>query len=71
MLARRLIQTGWLAYIVILASLIALSRPYLGVHYPSDIVAGAVLGAVVAGVMCWVYLKISERSDQRNETNPM
>jgi membrane-associated phospholipid phosphatase len=22
----------------------ALSRPYLGVHYPSDIVAGALLG---------------------------
>jgi undecaprenyl-diphosphatase len=28
----------------------ALSRPYLGVHYPSDVVAGAALGTVVAGV---------------------
>jgi undecaprenyl-diphosphatase len=27
----------------------ALSRPYLGVHYPSDVVAGAALGTVVAG----------------------
>lgn len=26
----------------------ALSRPYLGVHYPSDVVAGAVLGTAVA-----------------------
>jgi membrane-associated phospholipid phosphatase len=26
----------------------ALSRPYVGVHYPSDIVAGAVLGTAVA-----------------------
>jgi membrane-associated phospholipid phosphatase len=26
----------------------ALSRPYLGVHYPSDIVAGALLGHVTA-----------------------
>jgi membrane-associated phospholipid phosphatase len=25
-----------------------LSRPYLGVHYPSDVVAGAVLGTVIA-----------------------
>jgi membrane-associated phospholipid phosphatase len=27
---------------------LALSRLYLGVHYPSDTIAGAVLGAAVA-----------------------
>jgi undecaprenyl-diphosphatase len=27
---------------------LALSRPYLGLHYPSDVVAGAVLGAALA-----------------------
>jgi membrane-associated phospholipid phosphatase len=26
----------------------AVSRPYLGVHYPSDVVAGAVLGTAIA-----------------------
>ncbi len=31
---------GWFS----LASLIALSRPYIGVHYPSDIAGGAVIG---------------------------
>ena len=30
------------------AALMALSRPYVGVHYPSDIVAGAALGTAVA-----------------------
>jgi membrane-associated phospholipid phosphatase len=30
------------------AAAMALSRPYVGVHYPSDILAGAVLGTAVA-----------------------
>jgi membrane-associated phospholipid phosphatase len=29
------------------AALFAVSRPYLGVHYPSDVLAGAVLGTVI------------------------
>ncbi len=30
------------------AALTALTRPYLGVHYPSDVIAGAVLGTLTA-----------------------
>ena len=30
------------------AILFALSRPYLGVHYPSDVVAGGLLGTAIA-----------------------
>jgi undecaprenyl-diphosphatase len=29
------------------AILFALSRPYLGVHYPSDVLAGSVLGTAI------------------------
>jgi membrane-associated phospholipid phosphatase len=33
------------------AALLALGRPYLGVHHPSDVVAGALLGAVIGMAM--------------------
>jgi undecaprenyl-diphosphatase len=32
------------ALLFILAVAIAACRPYLGMHYPSDVVAGAILG---------------------------
>jgi len=44
---------GWFS----LASLIALSRPYIGVHYPSDIAGGAAIGwACAMGVIgAWEF----------------
>lgn len=45
MLARLFGKKGAWAYLP--ASLIALSRVYVGVHYPSDVVAGILLGTAV------------------------
>jgi membrane-associated phospholipid phosphatase len=41
----RVDSLGALAFV--LAFLLALGRPYLGMHYPSDVVAGAVLGVLL------------------------
>jgi undecaprenyl-diphosphatase len=37
------------------AALVALSRVTAGVHYPSDILGGAVLGAAVAALLLWIW----------------
>ena len=37
------------AFVYVPALAFAVSRPYLGVHYPADVIAGAALGTAVAG----------------------
>jgi membrane-associated phospholipid phosphatase len=44
--AYRALASAWALYAV--AGTFALSRPYLGVHYPSDALAGALLGTFIA-----------------------
>ncbi len=41
----------------ILAVLIAFSRMYIGVHYPTDILAGAVIGVFAAFLSVWMMNK--------------
>ena len=43
---------------LIVAVLIAYSRLYVGVHYPSDVLAGVVIGTVLALVSVWLVKKI-------------
>ena len=37
-----------------LAALIALSRVYLGVHFPGDVIAGAILGSGIGAAAAWL-----------------
>ncbi len=54
-LTREYIALAWRLYPLVLASLIAFSRIYLGVHYPTDVFAGAFLGAFIGLVLSVLY----------------
>ena len=42
-----------------LAAAVALSRVYLRVHFPLDVLAGAVLGAAVGALFAWLALRLA------------
>jgi undecaprenyl-diphosphatase len=56
-------QKWWGAVIIFcVASLIGVSRIYVGAHFPSDVLGGAVLGSGTAICCCWIAGKIIRRS---------
>lgn len=50
------------ALALILATLIALSRLYVGVHYPTDVLAGAMVGILCGETACRLTARLSAES---------
>jgi undecaprenyl-diphosphatase len=44
---------AWGAVLLVLAAVLAAGRVFLGLHYPGDVLAGAVVGAVT-GIVSWL-----------------
>ncbi|RLD34683.1 MAG: phosphatase PAP2 family protein [Bacteroidetes bacterium] len=48
-------------FIFIWASVVAYSRVYLGVHYPGDVLGGALLGVFLGWLVLWIYRTIGRK----------
>lgn len=51
----------WKALVCVIAILIAFSRLYLFVHYPTDVLAGAIVGTILALIVVLIAKRIRER----------
>ena len=48
---------NWKYLLFIWAALICYAQVYVGVHYPLDVVFGALLGFLIGHFVCWAYQK--------------
>jgi undecaprenyl-diphosphatase len=49
----------------ITASIVAFSRPYVGVHYPSDIFGGMLIGLAVGYIFSLLVLEIDKFTNKK------
>jgi len=61
----------WLTLVLALwAMIVTYSRIYLGVHYPGDIVGGAIVGALAACLVYWLWKTVAPRVGASCEYTP-
>ena len=52
---------SWGKYVFALAGLISISRIFVGVHYPVDILAGAILGIFISFILLFLFNEVNKK----------
>lgn len=61
----------WYSYSILFwAAVVSYSRIYLGVHYPADIIGGALLGLLIAAVLYVIYKKTALKKIESTTKQP-
>jgi undecaprenyl-diphosphatase len=55
--------------VVVVVPMVAISRVYLGVHWPTDVVAGIVLGTLYLLAVEWVFVRLLRRFPGHHESD--
>ena len=60
--------TGYKWLFMLWAGIISFAQVYVGVHYPIDVICGAVLGILIGHFSFWVYNRTNERIYKSEKT---
>ena len=56
------IKKRWMwVFAITISLLVAISRLYLGVHFPTDVIAGFALGVIFSFVCCYLHKKVKNK----------
>lgn len=56
---------GWSVLLLMIALLVGISRPFLNVHFPADVIGGWAAGIGWLSLMLWLYYQLANKIEKK------